>query len=418
MKSLLPLLSFLLLIAPAAAAAPAPLVVLNKGIGGNNSLQGRQRFDRDVLPFHPQHLVIYFGINDAVNPGKLLPPETYRDNLQWMIDQARAARIGHIVLITPHPIIESLVRRRHPEGYPYKESLNDHILKYDAIVRELARTNQTDLADLRALVNRHGDSKATKESMIRNLLNVQIADGVHFTTDGYRLMAELVAESFKGKIQPGQTVVCFGDSLTYGTVPLAGTPFGQTYPAVLNDRLNTMVGADPHARAFPRPHAELEKGQLLLNAGFEDTADGLTPYQWQLRYAKGRYEGTLRWQSQGSAQGKHHAQVVATDPGLVAYLLSPRIQLPAQAPLKITFKARGSGEVRLQLNQYGGRGGRSPVAPPESSRPAETWRTVLPQWQTFTLTCTPPAEATHLTLAFLVRGRVDLDDITLAPPGP
>ena len=62
---------------------------------------------------------------------------------------------------------------------------------------------------------------------------------MHLTADGYQLLADTVAKVLSGKVKDGDIVVCFGDSLTYGTaMEGAGTSTGETYPAVLRMKLN------------------------------------------------------------------------------------------------------------------------------------------------------------------------------------
>ena len=45
--------------------------VQNFGISGNNTSEGLARFST-VLAANPDHLVLYFGINDALNSAKLI----------------------------------------------------------------------------------------------------------------------------------------------------------------------------------------------------------------------------------------------------------------------------------------------------------------------------------------------------------
>ncbi|NOX56294.1 MAG: hypothetical protein GXP27_17990 [Planctomycetes bacterium] len=235
---------------PLAGAADAPLVpkrppaadrssrcirVLNRGVGGNTSRDGLARFDRDVVAAHPDHLVLFFGMNDACNSAKLVPVDQFERNLQAMIDRSPTSSI---VLVSLNPIIADYVAARHPR-HPFRGSLQQHLAKYDAAVRRLARRNHLPLADLRKLIETRGGASLQCDSLIRNEKNSGARDGVHLTADGYRLLAGRVAEQLRGRVQPGDVVLCFGDSLTFGAhVRGAGTATGETYPAWVGRLLN------------------------------------------------------------------------------------------------------------------------------------------------------------------------------------
>lgn len=250
-----------------AGAEPAPpeggreIVVLNRGIGGNSSRDGLARFARDVVAARPEHLVLYFGINDALNSAKLVPLPEYRANLQAMIDQARTAGVRSIVLVTPNPVIASYVKARHPT-HPQVD-LAAHLATYDAVVRELVRANGLPLADLGSEVRRQGVPLEEERSVIRNQANCRSADGVHLTPAGNRLLASLCAAALGPAVEAGETVLCFGDSITYGAHTLgAGTACGETYPAWLWYLLNRLLGAaqgDRPPAVAPTPPASAQR---------------------------------------------------------------------------------------------------------------------------------------------------------------
>lgn len=221
--------------------------VLNKGIGGNNTRQGLERFQRDVLDLKPDHLVIYFGMNDAQNQNKLVPVDEFSGNLQKMIELARSGGIQTIVLVTPNPIFGEVVKQRAPK-HP-EEDLDANLEKYDRAIRAVAEKNDVLLADLRAAVDTNGG----RDVLVRNAQNGAARDGVHLTADGYKIFGGLICDVLGSRVKTGDRVVCLGDSITYGAhMRGAGTIFGDTYPAWLSLELNRRLGlTDATSPAMP-----------------------------------------------------------------------------------------------------------------------------------------------------------------------
>jgi len=247
------------LCAARAVAAPDPIAVLNRGIGGQTTREGLARFERDVLAAKPDHLLLYFGMNDSANSGKLVPLEEFRKNLQTMIDRARAGGTERVVLVTLNPVVAEYWALRHPT-HPGRDDLDGYQRPYDEAIRAVAKGNGLPLADLRRLVEEHGGATKEADSLICNEANVKVRDGVHLTEEGYRLLAELFEPVLRGKVKPGQTVVCFGDSLMYGSgVAGQGTSGGRTYPAWLWLGLNRMIGATDRTTPL-EPLAKAEEG--------------------------------------------------------------------------------------------------------------------------------------------------------------
>jgi lysophospholipase L1-like esterase len=219
------------------AACAAPVEVLNKGIGGNTTRDGLRRYARDVKQTKPDHLILYFGMNDALNSGKLVPLADFRTNLQEMIDRAGKLPVKTLILVTPNPIVATYVQKRHPK-HPQKD-LAAWLEEYDQVVRELAKKNHLPLADLRTCFLDAEPNVEAKDSLVRNIANSKSADGVHPTPAGYKVMAKLIADTLGDAVKPGDRVVCFGDSITFGAhVKGAGTATGETYPARLAALLN------------------------------------------------------------------------------------------------------------------------------------------------------------------------------------
>ena len=233
------LISLLILPAGLKSQSEKPVVVLNKGIGGNNTVAALKRFDKDVLEAKPDYLIIYIGMNDSVNSHGIVALDDYKGNMQKMLDAARKNGISPVI-VTMNPVIETYVKKRHPQ-HP-AGNINGYQKTYDDAIRSLAAENNIPLVDLRKLVLEHSKSLEEKDSLLRNMANSNVEDGVHLTAEGYREFAKLFEVVFKGKIKPGDVVVCFGDSLTFGAgMKGAGTATGDTYPAHLSEMLNRLA---------------------------------------------------------------------------------------------------------------------------------------------------------------------------------
>lgn len=200
------------------------LTVHNKGVGGQNSRQGRKRFARDVLAFKPNYVFIYFGLNDTLNEKKFISEKEYVENLRWMVDQARKAGIKP-VLCTIHPIGEDALLKRHKRESYGAEGPNGKIDRYNTALRRLIKEMKVHVADFERLVVATNQQETALVS----------ADGVHLTPFGYRVLADCFFKVVASEIAGKATIVCLGDSVTWGAgVKGAGTTNGETYPAYLS----------------------------------------------------------------------------------------------------------------------------------------------------------------------------------------
>src|SRR2546425_5590714 len=70
------------------------LTFRNVGIGGDRSVGGDHRFQRDVVSFKPTAMTVDFGMNDGnYEPFSPVAFQAYMKGLQGMADQAQAAKI-------------------------------------------------------------------------------------------------------------------------------------------------------------------------------------------------------------------------------------------------------------------------------------------------------------------------------------
>jgi len=192
--------------------------VINAGIPGQNSTEGRARFERDVLRHQPSVLLLYFGGNDALNPGAFVPVEEYVTNMAWMIDEARRHGVVPIVATILYVDAGRLLARHETTG---SEEPNEVIGRYNRALLTLARDKRVEVADFAQALDAAGGTTPAMST-----------DGLHLTAAGNRLLAQTFFRALPSDLF--RRIVCLGDSLTYG-VPLrtAEQDSDETYPAQL-----------------------------------------------------------------------------------------------------------------------------------------------------------------------------------------
>lgn len=118
----------------------------NRGISGETTRQGLERFPRDVQVLQPNVMTLQFGLNDCNcwDTDRGLPrvsEAAYRANLLEMIARARAFGAAHIILSTNHP---TLRHRKLICG----QTLEERRVQYNEIVREVAKEANAILCDI------------------------------------------------------------------------------------------------------------------------------------------------------------------------------------------------------------------------------------------------------------------------------
>ncbi|WP_407572608.1 GDSL-type esterase/lipase family protein [Deinococcus altitudinis] len=203
--------------------------VINAGVPGQNSADGRDRFVHDVLKNQPSVLLLFFGGNDALNPGAFVPLDEYVANMAWMIDQARSHGIVPVVSTILHVDTARLLARHQTER---SEDPNEVIDRYNRALLHMAHGKRVRVADFMQALDTAGGPTPEMST-----------DGLHLTAAGNRLLAQTFFQAMPTEWPRG--VVCLGDSLTYG-VPLrtAEQDSDETYPAQLKKEFLSRVGGD------------------------------------------------------------------------------------------------------------------------------------------------------------------------------
>lgn len=225
-------------------ASAFSVVVQNFGVSGNTSTEGLARLST-VLATNPNHLVLYFGINDALNSAKLVSLTTYRQNLTNMVNQAVAAGVRKVFLVGIHPVNAAYVAARHPT-HPQILRLQDYLAEYNAAVAEVATATGATFIDWRARFLALSPGPTIDDATANNVNSLLLCpltgsstDGIHLTIGGNKFLGVRVAQALSSVVVSGDKIACMGDSVTYGYAMTGfGTATGNTYPAAVFTTLN------------------------------------------------------------------------------------------------------------------------------------------------------------------------------------
>ena len=126
-------------------ARPGVFEIHNKGIGGNTSAQGFDRFYTDVLPLLPGIVLIQFGFNDANVKDFTIEPRVslaeFEKNLKEF-HRIIATNKGIPIFLLNHTIGE--VDGEQGNGKKY----NDNFLPYNKMIRTIADQSGARIIDI------------------------------------------------------------------------------------------------------------------------------------------------------------------------------------------------------------------------------------------------------------------------------
>ena len=246
------LISRLVLLPLLATVACVPLIaqvrVINDGFPGENTPELDARLDDVLQQTHPQFVILFAGANDALNDKKLVPIAETEGRLDAMVKLIQGNG-AHVVLVQVHtPDVTRLMSRHKLEDY-HDVSPLERLALVNRSIAAVAQKDHTALVPFNKVLQKAGGANKDLST-----------DGVHLTAKGYALLAATVRTQLPAQLPANTTILCFGDSLTYGIgVRPANnaTETPETYPA----QLRTLLNKSHHQRVeevfFPRPRATL-----------------------------------------------------------------------------------------------------------------------------------------------------------------
>jgi lysophospholipase L1-like esterase len=197
MRTILFLFLSTVLMAKQIKAQENQVTVVNAGYNGNNTADLLARLDKDVFGKTPELVVMMIGTNDMLNLRNILTLAAYEANYQELITKIKKKSM--LILMTIPPIDNPSLTKRIG-------------------------------SDLQGL-----DPKGRVDAA-----NATADDGVHPTKEGYFIIGTAVYQAITDYMPNVKSIVCFGDSITFGyKMTGQGKVTGDSYPALLNRMLNT-----------------------------------------------------------------------------------------------------------------------------------------------------------------------------------
>ncbi|MBR7145408.1 MAG: SGNH/GDSL hydrolase family protein [Lentisphaeria bacterium] len=211
--------------------------VYNAGFPGDTTLELLKRFNRDAAQHQPDVVVLLVGSNDMFYPGHILDLATYEKNLNAPLDRINNINARAILLTAPR-FLKNLLIENFPETINHPVSLDDRLEMLNDTIRQTADRRDIPLVDIFRFIDPVDE---TASSLVMNPANSNRRDGMHMTGEGCKVIAENVYKAVKTNYPEAKTVVCLGDSITYG-VYMTGKGSADidadTYPGQLCKMLN------------------------------------------------------------------------------------------------------------------------------------------------------------------------------------
>lgn len=178
------------------AARGRKVRVVNAGIGGNTTEQGRARFDADVLAQRPDVVIVFFGANDAAVDVWKTPPATaprvarerYEANLREFCRRLKVCG-AQPILVAPSPFRWTPAMKKMYGRAPYRpddaDGFNVLLAQYAETARRVAREERVPLADAYTAFQDYGRRPGQS-------VDALLGDGMHPNAAGQLLLADLL----------------------------------------------------------------------------------------------------------------------------------------------------------------------------------------------------------------------------------
>lgn len=159
------------------------ILSVNRGISGQTTRMGLERFPSDVQDVGPDVMTLQFGLNDCNcwETDRGLPrvsEDAFVANLVEMVARARRFGAREIVMQTNHRTL-----RRAP--LPSGEVFEDANARYSELIREAASATGAALCDIRKVFEPFDDD--TLERML-----LPAPDILHLSAEGNRVYADAI----------------------------------------------------------------------------------------------------------------------------------------------------------------------------------------------------------------------------------
>ncbi len=158
--------------------------VINSGVGGDTSTQGRNRFKRDVLDKNPDVCIINFGMNDqaeVIATGKPNNPlDTFTANIRYFIEELQKIDC-YVVLVTPHTPHKA--ENYYSSGQYGLDYTGKHLETFRNTVRNLAEEYGCGLVDIGELSKNENMAAFT-----------MMYDGLHCSEYGHSKYLQWISE--------------------------------------------------------------------------------------------------------------------------------------------------------------------------------------------------------------------------------
>lgn len=163
---------------------PDLFTVHNRGIGGNTTAQGLDRFASDVLPLLPGLVLVQFGFNDANIPDwsgiSRVSVQEFERNLTEF-HQVITDKNGTCVFVINHTI--GAVPGKQGNGKTY----NENFLPYNDLIRSLSSELKTPCIDLPLLMRQ-------REIDLDLFLSLDL---LHLSVEANEIYADMIYEILK-----------------------------------------------------------------------------------------------------------------------------------------------------------------------------------------------------------------------------